>query len=109
MCVSSSAAFDLAKVATGLLFKIGLFHGLGHGSGFFLAAEKRMVQSAPFDLPGEPGPSVRRPPEHSTWARPQAPIRPPVHVRALRTPFFPLLQTTAARVDVSAGYRVSNA
>ena len=48
-----------------------------------------MVRRAAFDLPGEPGPSVRRPPEPSTWARRTALKQPAQHARGLRGASLP--------------------
>ena len=65
-----------------------------------------MVRRAAFDLPGEPGPSVRRPPEPSTWARRTALKQPAQHARGLRGACFPHLQTMGVRPYLSAGHRV---
>ena len=67
-----------------------------------------MVRRAAFDLPGEPGPSVRRPPEPSTWARRTALKQPAQHARGLRGACFPHLQTMGARPYLSAGHRVQS-
>ena len=72
----------------------------------FSAGESGMVRRAAFDLPGEPGPSVRRPPEPSTWARRTALKQPAQHARGLPGACFPRLQTMGARPYLSAGHRV---
>ena len=80
----------------------------GRASGLFSAAESGMVRRAAFDLPGEPGPSVRRPPEPSTWARRTALKQPAQHARGLRGACFRHLQTMGVRPYLSAGYRVGD-
>ena len=76
-------------------------------SSLFSAVESGMVRRAVFDLPGEPGPSVRRPPEPSTWARRTALKQPAQHARGLPGACFPRLQTMGARPYLSAGHRSS--
>ena len=80
----------------------------GRASSVLSSAETGMVRCAAFDLPGEPGPSLRPTPEPSTWAHRTTLKQPAQHARGLPGACFPRLQTMGARPYLSAGYRVGD-